>query len=562
MMETQRLILYIALGLVLMLLWQNWIEYTTPQLPVQTTATGSASLPATGGDDNVPTAPSLPATPSVAAAPGAPNAGSMGESADSRRIRVETDLLRVEIDTIGADIRKVELLGYSVDVDHPDQSLALMMSTPPDIFTAETGLLGRERDYPNHRTTWRITGDDFRLAQGDDTLEVAFDWDSADGIGYRKVYRFNRDSYVVDVRFEIDNRSESPWVGYQYAQFVRTQVADDSSMGFLGRLPSYKGGAIYTPEEKFQKYDFADMMDQNLSRQVESGWVSMLQHYFVGAWLPVAEGPFEFYSSVADRNVAPLYRLGYKTLSPVEIAAGSSGSVENSLFIGPKEQDRMEEAAEGLVLTVDYGWLTAIAAPLFWLLSWIHKVVGNWGWAIIFLTVLIKLVFFPLSAASYKSMARMKTLQPRLKTLKERYGDDRQKFQQEMMKIYKEEKINPLGGCLPILIQIPVFIALYWVLLESVELRQAEWFWLKDLSIKDPYFILPIIMGLSMVVQQKLNPAPMDDIQKKVMMALPVVFTVFFLFFPSGLVLYWVVNNVLSIAQQWFITNKLTAASS
>ncbi|MCZ7600988.1 MAG: membrane protein insertase YidC [Gammaproteobacteria bacterium] len=231
------------------------------------------------------------------------------------------------------------------------------------------------------------------------------------------------------------------------------------------------------------------------------------------------------------------------------------------MYIGPKEQDRLEEAAEGLVLSVDYGWLTVVASPLFWLLSWIHKVVGNWGWAIIFLTVLIKLVFFPLSAASYKSMAKMKNLQPRLKTLKDRYGDDRQKFQQEMMKIYKEEKINPLGGCLPILVQIPVFIALYWVLLESVELRRADWFWLKDLSVKDPFYILPILMGVSMLVQQRLNPAPMDDIQKKVMMALPFVFTVFFLFFPSGLVLYWVVNNVLSIAQQWFITNKLQAKS-
>jgi YidC/Oxa1 family membrane protein insertase len=558
MMETQRLILYVALGLVLMLLWQSWIEYTAPARPVgeivtsgnnETTVDGQPSVP----DFTVPATPETPDRPVAAAEPLAPDSGA------ARTVVVETDLLRAELTTLGADVRKIELKQYSVDVQHQDQMLALMQPNLPDVFISETGLLGRGHDFPNHKTEWSIDQDRFELAQGSETLEVTFRWQASPELEYLKTYRFQRDSYLVDVEYRVDNGTATPWSGFQYAQFARTEFDDSTSLGFLGGMPTFKGAAIYTPTEHFEKISFSDMRGSDLRRATETGWVSMLQHYFVGAWLPRDSGPYEFYTSVANGSSMPLYRVGFKTLTPVDVEPGASGTLMKSLYIGPKEQDRLEEAAKGMVLTVDYGWLTAIAAPLFWLMSAIHDLVGNWGWSIIFLTVLIKLVFFPLSAASYRSMAKMKNLQPRLKTLKERYGEDRQKFQQEMMKIYKEEKINPLGGCLPILIQIPVFIALYWVLLESVELRQATWFWLKDLSVKDPYFILPILMGVSMVIQQRLNPAPMDDIQKKIMMALPVVFTVFFLFFPSGLVLYWVVNNVLSIGQQWFITSKLQA---
>ncbi|KAA3621009.1 MAG: membrane protein insertase YidC [Proteobacteria bacterium] len=555
-METQRLILYVALGLVLMLLWQSWIEYTTPTRPVGETTVSATT--GEGRESDVANVPEAPDTPGQAAAPATEALPSTGSA---RTVTVETDLLRVEISTVGADIRKVELKNYPVDVDHPDQALPLMTPNQPNVFISETGLLGRGHAFPNHRTEWSVDGDQFTLADGADAVEVVFRWFEDSGLTYRKTYRFVRDSYLIDYRYEIDNGTDIDWSGFQYAQFARTEVQEEGSMGFLGRLPSYKGAAIYTSENRFEKVSFPDMRDGDLSRRVDDGWVSMLQQYFVGAWLPPTDEPLEFYSSVSDSTVSPLYRIGFKTLTPVEVAPGTTGTIENTLYIGPTEQDRLEVAAEGLVLSVDYGWLTAIASPLFWLLNNIHKLIGNWGWSIIFLTILIKLVFFPLSAASYRSMAKMKNLQPRLKTLKERYGDDRQKFQAEMMKIYKEEKINPLGGCLPILVQIPVFIALYWVLLESVELRQATWFWLDDLSIKDPFYVLPVLMGVSMVVQQRLNPAPMDDIQKKVMMALPVVFTVFFLFFPAGLVLYWVVNNVLSIAQQWFITNKLQAKS-
>ena len=560
MMEFQRLILYVALGLVLLMLWQSWLEFTNPTLPApgqDTVQPGGERRPALqqADDGTVPEAP--PAAPVVAG----DSQPAPAEAPDTGRVvTIKTDLLRVDLSAVGADVRGVDLLQYPIEVDAPDQPLRLMTSMPPNLFYTESGLLGRGHELPNHKTAYTVEPGPRRLG-GDEFLEVAFRWTSPSQVRYRKVYRFQRDSYEIGVRYEIDNAAAADWTGYQYAQFVRTEARDDgNALGFLGRLPSYEGGAIYTPEEKFEKIDFDDMADADLAHAAIEGWVAMLEHYFVGAWLPREEGSYEFYSSVADTDsrAAPVYRIGFKTLEPVTVAAGANGTLHNRLFIGPKEQDRLETAAGGLKLTVDYGWLTIISSPLFELLNWLHKLAGNWGWSIILLTVLIKLVFFPLSAASYKSMARMKNVQPRLKTLKERYGDDRQKFQQEMMKIYKEEKINPLGGCLPILIQIPVFIALYWVLLESVELRQAQWFWLKDLSAQDPFYILPLLMGASMVVQQRLNPAPMDDLQKKIMMALPVVFTVFFLFFPSGLVLYWVVNNILSIAQQWVITRKIS----
>lgn len=449
---------------------------------------------------------------------------------------------------------------YPVSVDQPDNPFLLMNDAGADLFFVQNGLLGTEGVLPNHKTVYRVEGPAYTLRDNEDQLEVPLYWMSESGVEYRKVYTFYRDSYLVDVRFEVKNSADNAWNGYLYSQFVRTQVAEEGGFGFIGRLPSYKGGAIYTPDEKYEKIDFGDMFDADLARQTESGWVAMLQHYFVGALLPQEPGRYEFYSSVSRLPEGPRYNIGYKTLQPTSIPAGAEGVLKHQIYVGPKEQHRLRDPAEGLVLTVDYGWLTPVAAPLFWLLDRIHQVVGNWGWSIILLTVLVKLVFFPLSAASYKSMAKMKKLQPRLKTLKERYGDDKQKFQQAMMEIYKEEKINPLGGCLPILIQIPVFIALYWVLLESVELRQAPFaLWINDLSIKDPYFVLPILMGASMFAQQLLNPAPMDAMQKNIMMALPVVFTVFFLWFPAGLVLYWLVNNVLSIAQQWAITRKYQA---
>ena len=387
-----------------------------------------------------------------------------------------------------------------------------------------------------------------------DTLSVELVWQSPRGVKVTKRFSFTRGTYLINVEHRIENGSDENWAGREYRQLMRGVPGEggvDSQF-----IYTYTGGAIYTPTEKYEKISFEEMEKNKLSLEVKGGWVGMLQHYFLGAWVPPAEETDHFYSNVLPGQ---RYVLGAYTPS-VSLEPGASHTFSTRFVAGPKLQDELEAIAPGLDLTVDYGWLTVLAKPIFWLLKSIHGVVLNWGWAIIILTLIIKLVFFKLSETSYKSMANMRKMTPRIQALKDRYGDDKQRLNQAMMEMYKKEKINPLGGCLPILVQIPVFIALYWVLLESVELRQAPWIlWLKDLSIKDPYYVLPVIMGISMFVQQKLNPAPPDPMQAKIMMSLPFVFTVFFAFFPSGLVLYWVTNNILSIAQQWYITRQIEA---
>lgn len=563
--EIQRLVLLVALGLVLVMIWQSWGEFqaeytarTAPDdAPSQAYQTPSTTLgnatPSVTTVGDVPDAPALPATPAVATPAETPSIR------PGRLINITTDLVRAQIDPQGGDLVRLELLHHPVSVERTDEPFVLMHRDDGGLFVAQSGLIGTGRDYPNHGIAYSAEAFDYDLGPRD-VMEVVLRWDAPDGVAYQKVFRFKRDTYRIEVDFRVNNRSQQPWTGFVYGQLKQTEVVQQNSMGFLGRLPSYNGASIYTAEENYEKIDYGDMRDTTLSLDTSAGWVAMMQHYFVSVWLPSGSAGYTFYSGV--KNAArPEYRIGYKTTQPVQIAPGNRGVVNTVLFAGPKEQDRLrEQNAEGLLLTVDYGWLTPIANPLFWLLNRIHGAVNNWGWSIILLTLLVKAIFYPLSAASYKSMARMRKLSPRLKTLKERYGDDKQKFQQETMKLYKSEKVNPAGGCLPILVQMPVFISLYWVLLESVELRQADFmFWLKDLSIPDPYYVLPLIMGASMLAQHFLNPAPTDPLQKKIMMGMPIVFTVFFLWFPAGLVLYWVVNNLLSIAQQYYITRKFDA---
>jgi len=558
-MEIQRFILLAGLALVLLLLSQAWFEFEAGyEAATVTSAPGTTVSGLPPGE--VPEAPPVEAAVSdtVPTAPGAP-AAAAAPAVTEDTVTVTTDLLRVTISTVGGDIRRVALLDYPVSVDTPDDPFLLLRDgAGGDRYIAQSGLIGRGGDYPNHRTRYAAAAADYRLGDADDALEVPLVYTATDGVRHTKVFSFRRDSYRIGITHRIA-AAAAPWEGFLYAQFRRTPPEDDGGLGFFGGLPSYTGGVIYTEEERYEKVDFADMQSADLARDVTGGWAAMLQHYFVGAWLPPPDGRHQLYSKVLTGGGANEYTLGYKTLTPLRLSAGGEGVLGTAVFIGPKEQARLRaQGAEGLLLTVDYGWLTPVASPLFWVLERIHRLSGNWGYAIILLTLLIKLLFFPLSAASYKSMARMKKFQPRLKTLRERYGDDKQKLNQEMMQLYKKEKINPLGGCLPILVQIPVFIALYWVLLESVELRQADFiWWLDDLSLPDPYYVLPLLMGGSMVAQQFLNPAPLDPMQKNIMMAMPVVFTVLFLWFPAGLVLYWVVNNILSIAQQWYITRKI-----
>jgi YidC/Oxa1 family membrane protein insertase len=370
-----------------------------------------------------------------------------------------------------------------------------------------------------------------------------------------KRYRFERGSYLVQVTQEVRNRTGADLTVRGYTQFQRTELHDPNEARFVY---TYTGGAYYSPADKYKKIAFDDMRKERLNKAVTDGWIAMMQHYFVSAWVPPRAQADTFYTNVlADSR----YIIG-KYSPAASLAPGASHSFEDGLYIGPKIPETLAPIAPGLDLTVDYGMLAIIAQPIHWLLSKIHSVVGNWGWSIIILTILIKAVFYPLSETSYKSMAHMRQVTPRIQALKDRYGDDKERLNQAMMELYKKEKINPLGGCLPIVIQIPVFIALYWVLLESVELRQAPFaLWIQNLTAPDPYFVLPLLMGVSMFIQQKLNPQPPDPIQAKVMMALPFVFTVFFAFFPAGLVLYWTVNNILSIAQQWHITRKIEAAA-
>ena len=570
-MENQRTLLTFALLAISAYLYIQWLDFSNKAAETSTSIAESAPLAT-----NVPTSSALntvapsglpavnpqinegvPSAPTEAI-PTMPGVEPIVSVDPSQRITVDTDLVRAVINVNGGTIERLELKQEPIAVDQPNQGFPLLKNDPIEIFISEDGLFaGGGLASANHQTAYGFKKNTYKLGAAD-KVSVPLTWTNEQGVEFTKTITFNRDSYIVDIDYKIDNKADTTWAGYLYAQFKRTEP-EDSGGGF-GRLPSYTGGAVYEPEDKYQKVDFKDMSKEKLDMNTDNGWVAMIQHYFVGAWIP-APGNKNFYTS-AGRQANPHYRIGYKTQDPVVVAAGATGSLGTKVYLGSKEQSRLKRIENdlgitGLALTVDFGWLTFIADPLFTVLNWIHNIVGNWGWSIILLTILIKAVFYPLSAASYKSMAGMKKLQPRMKTLKERYKDDRQKYQMEMMALYKKEKINPAGGCLPILIQIPVFIALYWALLESVELRQAPFaLWWQDLSAPDPYYVLPVLMGASMWVMQKLNPAAMDDIQRKVMMIMPIALTFLFLSFPQGLVLYWVVNNILSMTQQWFINRK------
>ena len=550
-MDNFRLFLFMGLALVLLLLYQAWLRDYGPA--PQAVANGAATSSVTARpDDSIPTAPpaaparDLPGSVPGAEPPSAPRADT---------VRVVTDTLAVEISTRGGDLRRVDLPTYPVSVDQPETPFRLLDDGAGLYFIAQSGLLAGSGEAPNHTAEFVAEQAEYRLADGADTLVVPLRWRGADGLEVEKRFTFHRDSFLVDVAFIVNNRAAEPRELSHYRQLQRTQPVD----GGQAFIYTYTGGVIYSPEEKYEKIDFDDMAGKSLSRDITGGWAAMIQHYFLAAWIPEADELNRYETRLVDGT-----RYLLRLISPAtRIEAGASERFASRLYVGPKEQARLRDTAEGLVLTVDYGVLTFIAQPIYWLMEKIHGLVGNWGWTIILLTMLIKAVFYKLSETSYRSMANMRKMQPKLTALRERYGDDKQRLQQAMMEVYKKEKINPLGGCLPILVQIPVFIALYWVLLESVELRQAPFIlWIQDLSTKDPFYVLPIVMGASMFVQQKLNPAPPDPMQAKIMMALPIVFTAMFLFFPSGLVLYWVVNNLLSIAQQWFIIRRVEAGAA
>ena len=472
---------------------------------------------------------------------------------NARLVTVTSDVLEVTIDTLGGDIVRVSLPQHLISQEPGADSFVMLNRTQSQTYIAQSGLIGRNgTDTAAGRPRFSVAKAHYELLDGDAEIVVDLHLEQ-DGATLTKRFIFKRDDYLVDVVYLVENHSSEVWQAHLFGQIQRDSHNPNanSTMG----PNAYLGAALTTDEDKYKKFDFSDMDEGVFKAEKLGGWVAMVQHYFVSAWVPDQNVNNSY--QLRKLGSKDLYTMGF-TSAAVDVAAGDSGELRAAFYVGPKDQYRMEEISPYLDLTIDYGWLWWVAKPLFYGLTMFHSLLGNWGWSIIFLTFVVKLLFFPLSAASYRSMARMRKLQPEMARLKELYGDDRQKMSQEMMAFYKKEKVNPMGGCLPMLIQMPVFIALYWVLNESVELRHTPFiFWLTDLSQKDPYYVLPVLNGISMFVLQTLQPAPPDPMQAKVMRLMPVAFSFFFMFFPAGLVLYWTVNSILSIAQQWTITRKI-----
>ena len=534
-MDFQRLFLSLIFGFSVFLLWDAWERSQHPVVQQLSSASLSAtSAPSATKEQEVAKPSPVEQLSSVQAA-----------SKSGKKILVKTDILSAEINTMGGNLQYLELLNHRAT--ESDKPFVLFQKRNSHTYLAQSGLLGE--GLPTHNTEFASPEDSFKLLDNQDTVQVKLLATTTSGARVAKIYTFHRGSYLIDVSYEIDNTGKTPIAASAYFQLVRDNSGSEGDTKFV---PTYTGPAVYTEESKFQKDTFSDIEKNKSSypKTANNGWIAMLQHYFVAAWIPKDKVDREYFTKQLDGNQ---FAAGVILAVP-SIEPGKSGGVNLSLYAGPA-QSSLDKIAPGLGLTVDYGWMTPISKPLFWLLSLIQGWVQNWGMAIILLTVLIKLAFFPLSAASYRSMAKMRVVAPKLEKIKQQYADDRERLHKAMMELYKTEKINPLGGCLPILIQIPVFISLYWAILSSVELRHAPFFaWITDLSSPDQYYVLPLIMGASMLLQSKLNPAPPDPLQAKIMQIMPVVFSVVFFFFPAGLVLYSVVNNALSIAQQWYIT--------
>lgn len=549
-MDNRRLLLLLVFSFSLVMLWDAWQKYNQPKV-----------LPTAGGSAAQIGSVAPQPTVNLQAATAVPQAVETPAAAKAATVQLKTDLYSVEVSTLGGDIVGLDLSQYKA-IEEKDKNLSLFEAKHQ--YLAQSGLIGE--GLPNHKTVFTAVPGPRELDASAKTLSLRLEAPAVGGVKVAKILTFTRGSYLIDVAYEINNGGQVELAPHAYFQLQRDAKAPD---GENSMVMTFTGPAVYTEQEKFQKIDFADL-DKGKAKfatKADNGWLAMIQHYFVAALLPAAGTPREYYMRKVEGAKDPAYTAG--VIVPVsQTAAGAITTVSMPLYAGPQVQSVLDQlakpvadggiGAQGLPLVVDYGWLTIVAAPIFWCLDAIHKLVGNWGWAIVLLTVAIKAIFYPLSAASYKSMAKMRVVTPRLAALKERHGSDRAKLNQEMMELYKREKINPLGGCLPILIQIPVFIALYWALLGAVEMRDAPWvLWIHDLSSPDPFYVLPIIMVVTMLIQTKLNPTPPDPIQAKVMMAMPFIFGGMFFFFPAGLVLYWVVNNTLSIAQQWQITRAI-----
>jgi YidC/Oxa1 family membrane protein insertase len=547
-MDNLRTLFIFGLLIVSLLLWQAWQkDYVHPQQTEQnTTSTQIDDGSLAANDAALPDMPSV----SAEALPDVPESA-QSSAATKQKIHVKTDVMDIEISTQGGDIQNLALLKYAVSSEEPNTPVQFLSDKSDAYFVSQSGLRSN-MDVPTHYAVYKADQQNYQLRDGQDEIKVPLYWQADNGLTVVKTYTFKRDSYVVNVDYKIINNTADAFSAYPYAQFNRQKQSSGSRF-----IYTYSGPVFSNTGNEYEKVKFDDLDEKPFDQKAKDGWAAMIEHYFVAAIVPEQNDEEKGYYARSLNGTN--YTAGVR-MPAISVAAGSEGHADYEMYLGPKKAERLEKVAKNLQLTVDYGIFTIISEPLFWVMEWLHKLTGNWGWSIVLLTVLIKLVFFKLSAASYRSMAAMRKLTPKLASLKERYGDDKQKFNQAMMDLYRTEKINPLGGCLPILVQMPVFLSFYWVLVESIELRQADFIlWINDLTAMDPYFILPVLFGISMWFQQTLNPAPQDPAQAMMMKFFPLVFTVFFAFFPSGLVLYWVVNNVLSIAQQWYITRKMDA---
>lgn len=542
-METRRFILIAIMAIAGYLLWSTW-QQENPA-PQKNVATQSADILASDvGSDRFPSiAEDASVQPTT-------TSSLLATTPSNKLVNVQTDVLDITIDLKAGSIVRAELLDYSAALDEPQQPVILFNDNPETRYIAESTMLTRDEGAGDKHVVYQTSQQHYQLATGEDALVVTLNGNNKQGIQFEKQYTFKRGDYTVGVSYNVKNASNKDWQGHFATLLSRTDAQPSKSKAFVR---TFFGASYSTPDDPYKKVPFKKMKKENVNATAEGGWAAMQQHYFLGAWIPNQNATNHYFSRVAADG---LYTIGMYGPG-IKLAPDGQATAQATLYVGPEKTAVLKQLAPHLDMTVDYGWLWFISVILFWLMEHIYNIVGNWGWSIILVTVIIKLCFYRLSAKSYRSMAAMRKLQPKLVALKERYGDDRQKMSQATMELYRKEKVNPFGGCLPILVQIPVFIALYWVLVESVELRQAPFiFWIQDLSVKDPFYILPLLMGLSMFIQQKLNPPPPDPTQAKVMMFLPVIFTALFMNFPSGLVLYWVVNNTLSIIQQWYITRK------
>jgi len=571
-MDLQRTLLIGAFALLSFMLLTEWVTFKDAK---NTASQPTATRLITGADSRDTALPELPAlySPAVVAAVDNEDLPLAPQSADDRPVigtdtavdpeqrivLVRTDVVQLAIDLNGGDIIELALPEHLEDIDRPDQPFVLLEQNERRTYVAQSGLIGPNGIDSESRARFTATSQHFELAPGQDSLVVDLLWQGENEVSVIKRFTLRRGDYLLEISYIVDNRSSERWQGNLFGQIKRDSSSPPAAASSGMGLKPFLGAAITQPDERFTKFNFKDMRENPFRQQLPGGWIAMIQHYFLSAWIPNPDQSHTYSTRVTPSG----YNIAGFTSPALVLDPGQQGSVGASFYAGPKDQYRLQEISPYLDLSVDYGWLWWIAQPLFWLLTKIHGLVGNWGVAIIALTVLIKAAFFQLSATSYRSMANMRRVAPKMQDIREQYAEDKAKQSQAMMELYRKEKINPMGGCLPILVQMPVFIALYWVLMESVELRHAPFaLWIDDLSVMDPYFVLPLLMGASMWFMQKLNPPPPDPMQAKIMQWLPVIFTFFFLWFPAGLVLYWVVNNLLSMAQQYVITKQIEKAAA